>query len=120
MLRDFERADRIGEFWGYPESRAFAELPDRLRGGSDASAGARRHAAGELPLDAGNRCDVTEPRDYVARNSDFCTHAILHEGNWLEANGIGPSDDPSWSARWQEFVRGLPQGMRLTVIDYHF
>jgi hypothetical protein len=26
MLPDFERADRIGEFWGYPESRAFAGL----------------------------------------------------------------------------------------------
>jgi hypothetical protein len=26
MLLDFERADRIGEFWGYPESRAFAAL----------------------------------------------------------------------------------------------
>src|SRR4249920_2928481 len=26
MLPDFERADRIGEFWGYPEGRAFAEL----------------------------------------------------------------------------------------------
>ena len=26
MLPDFERADRIGEFWGYTESRAFAEL----------------------------------------------------------------------------------------------
>jgi hypothetical protein len=26
MLPDFERADRIGEFWGYPESRAFVEL----------------------------------------------------------------------------------------------
>ena len=26
MLTDFERADRIGEFWGYSESRAFAEL----------------------------------------------------------------------------------------------
>jgi hypothetical protein len=26
MLPDFERADRIGEFWGYPESRVFAEL----------------------------------------------------------------------------------------------
>jgi hypothetical protein len=26
QLPDFERADRIGEFWGYPESRAFAEL----------------------------------------------------------------------------------------------
>jgi hypothetical protein len=37
MLPDFERADRIGEFWGYPESRAFAELlidseEDKLRG----------------------------------------------------------------------------------------
>jgi len=26
MLPDFERADLIGEFWGYPESRTFAEL----------------------------------------------------------------------------------------------
>jgi hypothetical protein len=26
MLPDFERADRIGEFRSYPESRAFAEL----------------------------------------------------------------------------------------------
>jgi hypothetical protein len=25
-LPDFDRADRIGEFWGYPESRNFAEL----------------------------------------------------------------------------------------------
>ena len=26
MLPDFKRADRIGEFWCYPESRSFAEL----------------------------------------------------------------------------------------------
>jgi hypothetical protein len=26
MLPDFDRADWIGEFWSYPESRAFAEL----------------------------------------------------------------------------------------------
>ena len=26
MLPDFDRADLIGAFWGYPESRAFAEL----------------------------------------------------------------------------------------------
>jgi hypothetical protein len=26
MLLDFERADRIGEFWGYQESRALADL----------------------------------------------------------------------------------------------
>jgi hypothetical protein len=25
-LPDFDRADRIGEFWSYPRSRAFAEL----------------------------------------------------------------------------------------------
>jgi hypothetical protein len=26
MLPDLERADRIGVFWGYPQSRAFVEL----------------------------------------------------------------------------------------------
>jgi hypothetical protein len=26
MLPDFERADRVGEFWSYPQSRTFAEL----------------------------------------------------------------------------------------------
>jgi hypothetical protein len=26
MLPDFDQADRTGEFWGHPESRAFAEL----------------------------------------------------------------------------------------------
>jgi hypothetical protein len=26
VLPDFERAERIGEFWGYPEARTFAEL----------------------------------------------------------------------------------------------
>ena len=25
-LPDFERSDRIGEFWSYPQSRTFAEL----------------------------------------------------------------------------------------------
>jgi len=26
MLPDLDRAERIGEFWSYPESRTFAEL----------------------------------------------------------------------------------------------
>ena len=26
MLPDFERAERIGEFWGNPKTRTFAEL----------------------------------------------------------------------------------------------
>ena len=45
MLPDFERADRISEFWGYPESRAFAELADRLRGGSDVASRTRWNVA---------------------------------------------------------------------------
>ena len=46
MLPDFERADRIGEFWSYPQSRSFAELlidceEDRVLQGRS-----RRDAAG--------------------------------------------------------------------------
>jgi len=26
MLPDFERADRIGEFWGHPDTQTFGEL----------------------------------------------------------------------------------------------
>ena len=36
MLPDFERAERIGESWSYPQSRA---APYRLRGGPDAPGG---------------------------------------------------------------------------------
>jgi len=32
MVPDFERADGIGEFWGYPESLDFAELLIDTRG----------------------------------------------------------------------------------------
>jgi hypothetical protein len=44
MLPDFERAARIGEFWSYPQSRSFAELP--IDGEEDRTlrAGARRDA----------------------------------------------------------------------------
>jgi hypothetical protein len=37
MLPDLERAERIGEFWSYPQSRAFAELLVGLRGGAGRS-----------------------------------------------------------------------------------
>jgi hypothetical protein len=33
MLSDFERADRIGEFWSYTQNRTFAELLIRRRTG---------------------------------------------------------------------------------------
>jgi hypothetical protein len=33
MLPDFERADRIGEFWGEPDDADVRRLADRLRGG---------------------------------------------------------------------------------------
>jgi len=45
MLPDFDRADRIGEFWGNPKTPSFRSA-DRLRGGSNAAGGARRDAAG--------------------------------------------------------------------------
>jgi IPT/TIG domain len=53
-LPDFERADVIGDFWGYPESRAFAELLID-RGGSDAEGGARGDVAGAPPVTARTR-----------------------------------------------------------------
>jgi hypothetical protein len=45
VLPDFERADRIGEFWSYPESRAFAELLIDSEEDLKAPGGARRDAA---------------------------------------------------------------------------
>ena len=41
-LPDFERADRIGEFWSYPESRDVRRVADRLRGGPDTPGGVGR------------------------------------------------------------------------------
>jgi hypothetical protein len=49
MLPDLERAERIGEFWSYPQSRTFAQrLIDREKDRT-ASGGARRDAAGGGP-----------------------------------------------------------------------
>ena len=49
MLPDFERADLIGEFWGYPETPHLRRATDRLREEQAASGGAPRHAAGSRP-----------------------------------------------------------------------
>jgi hypothetical protein len=67
MLPDFERADRIGEFWGHPETRTFGELlidleedkaakeVEGLAEGDGARlASQRRTAAGRLKL--GSTC----------------------------------------------------------------
>jgi hypothetical protein len=49
MLPDFDRADRIGEFWGNPKTRTFAELlidceEDRtLRGAAKVRLGSLAH-----------------------------------------------------------------------------
>ena len=50
MLPDFERADRIGEFWGYLESRAFAELLIDCEEDRTLPGGAGRDAAGGRAL----------------------------------------------------------------------
>ena len=44
MLPDFERADRIGEFWGEPGDADLRRAPVRLRGGPDAAGGMLREA----------------------------------------------------------------------------
>ena len=49
-LPDLEPVERIGEFWSYPQSRAFAELLIDSEGGPSRPGGARRHAAGVRPL----------------------------------------------------------------------
>jgi hypothetical protein len=54
MLPDFERADRIGEFWSYPQSRTFAELlidceEDRTLGGGAGRHAARRRGVNQAP-----------------------------------------------------------------------
>ena len=46
MLPDFERADRIGEFWGNPKTRTFAELLIDCEEDRVAPGGAGRDAAG--------------------------------------------------------------------------
>ena len=45
MLPDFERPGRIGEFWGNPKTRAFAELLIDCEEDLKAPGGARRDAA---------------------------------------------------------------------------
>jgi hypothetical protein len=47
MLPDFERADRIGEFWGYPKTRTFAELLIDCEEDRNPQGGARGDAAGD-------------------------------------------------------------------------
>src|SRR4029450_623981 len=60
MLPDFDSADRIGELWDYPESRALAEAPDRLRGGPGPSGGAGREVAGTPRVPPGPPCPRVE------------------------------------------------------------
>src|SRR4249919_1625385 len=44
VLPDFDRADRIGEFWGHPETRTFGELLIDLEGGQGGAGGRLRAA----------------------------------------------------------------------------
>jgi len=60
-LRIWTSLKGLLEAGDYPQSRTFAELSDRLRGGPDAPSGARRHVAGRLtePSDPGEPYRVT-------------------------------------------------------------
>jgi hypothetical protein len=64
-MPDFERADRIGEFWGYPESRAFPELLIGAKGVKlalrveDALRSAGTEGADQLVLQIGDAYEET-------------------------------------------------------------
>jgi hypothetical protein len=45
-LANFDRADRIGEFWGHPETRELRGAAHRLGGGPDLAGGPGRDVAG--------------------------------------------------------------------------
>jgi hypothetical protein len=45
LVPDLQRADRIGAFWGYPQSRTFAELLIDCETERTLLGGARRDAA---------------------------------------------------------------------------
>jgi hypothetical protein len=47
MLPDLERAERIGEFWSYPQTRTFAELLIDCEEDRTLRGGACRDAAGD-------------------------------------------------------------------------
>jgi len=46
-LPDFDRAERIGEFWGHPETRSFGELLIDLGGGQGGAGGRVRAPRGD-------------------------------------------------------------------------
>jgi hypothetical protein len=56
-LPDLDRAERIGEFWSYPESHTFAELLMDCEEDRTLAGGARRHAARRRGQVASSRKD---------------------------------------------------------------
>jgi hypothetical protein len=82
MLPDFDGADRIGEFWGYPKSRAFAELLIDCEEDRTPQGGARRDAAEGGPTAIGH---IESPRRMASQWSRRLTT------RWLCCNVPNPS-----------------------------
>ena len=67
MLPDFERADRLGEFWSYPQSRTFAELliDCERTGRSERCSSGCCGSLTELPLFTGRAPDGNAGREPI-------------------------------------------------------
>jgi hypothetical protein len=104
MLPDFERADRIGEFWGYPESGAFAELLIDCE--------EDRTLRAVLGRDAAGGGEVAETRTIFSQRRSWPKH--------IDAM---TQEDPGWRPKWYlliplvgELMRGRAERTQTTVL----
>jgi hypothetical protein len=94
MLPDFERADRIGEFWSLPTEQHLRRVADRPRGGPGTSGSAGRHAAGRRPEHVGRYMAATVTPGTVAERMTLERRIVAAAAP--ETGGCEEEDQPGY------------------------